>query len=164
MPNSCTAVERIIRPWRDEDINRLWSLTWHTVHLVNCRDYTPAQLDAWAPSEPDPNWWEKLIRDHNPWVVEDTATQTLLAWGDVQPSGLIHCFFCDYRYQRQGIGRLLLNHLLCLAHQQSLRRVFVEASETARPFFLAQGFQVVHPIQAELRGQQFAIWLMEKFI
>ena len=42
-----------LREYRPEDCTRLMDLFWDSVHGATCRDYTPAQLDAWAPREMD---------------------------------------------------------------------------------------------------------------
>ncbi len=37
-----------IRSYAPSDIREMAALFYDTVHTVNARDYTPAQLDAWA--------------------------------------------------------------------------------------------------------------------
>ena len=34
-------------------------LFFHTVHTVNAADYSPEQLDAWAPLIPDAGDWQR---------------------------------------------------------------------------------------------------------
>ena len=42
-----------IRSYAPSDIREMAALFYDTVHTVNARDYTPAQLDAWATGEVD---------------------------------------------------------------------------------------------------------------
>ena len=42
-----------LRRYRPEDCPSMAALFFDTVHTVNARDYTPAQLDAWADGTPD---------------------------------------------------------------------------------------------------------------
>ena len=42
-----------LRPYRTADCAELAALFFDTVHTVNARDYTPAQLDAWADGQVD---------------------------------------------------------------------------------------------------------------
>lgn len=42
-----------LREYRPEDCEAITRLFYDTVHTVNQRDYTPAQLDAWADGRPD---------------------------------------------------------------------------------------------------------------
>lgn len=44
-----------VRPYVKRDAPEIARLFYETVHVVNRRDYTPAQLDAWAPEVPDPD-------------------------------------------------------------------------------------------------------------
>jgi len=41
----------LIREYRPEDCRMLAELFYRTVHQVNARDYTQAQLEAWAPGD-----------------------------------------------------------------------------------------------------------------
>ncbi|MCL1074971.1 hypothetical protein [Shewanella dokdonensis] len=40
-----------IRAYQQADADEIYRLFYHTVHIVNRRDYTLRQLAAWAPSE-----------------------------------------------------------------------------------------------------------------
>ena len=51
----------MIREYRTEDRDALVQLFVETVHQVNARDYTPAQLDAWAPREQDLERWGRTF-------------------------------------------------------------------------------------------------------
>ena len=44
-----------LQPYREEDSPALAALFYETVHRVNIKDYTPAQVQAWAPAPPDPD-------------------------------------------------------------------------------------------------------------
>ena len=47
---------------------------------------------------------------------------------------------------------------------QGCRRIYTEASITARPFFERWGYQVVKPQEKPLRGQVFINFVMEKIL
>ena len=50
-----------IRRYKEGEEQALWSLLHETAHRVNCKDYSPAQLDAWAPAQIDlATWTERL--------------------------------------------------------------------------------------------------------
>ena len=60
-----------LRPYREGDCPALAALFTDTVHTVNAADYTPAQLDAWAPAAgPDLQDWDKRFKDHITLVAE----------------------------------------------------------------------------------------------
>ena len=49
----------IIREYRSADCKELAELFYHTVHIVNAKDYTKEQLDAWATGKVDLRKWKK---------------------------------------------------------------------------------------------------------
>jgi putative acetyltransferase len=48
----------VIRDYRSSDATAIVKLFYETVHLVNWRDYSPEQIEAWAPEIPDPEKWD----------------------------------------------------------------------------------------------------------
>ncbi len=46
-----------IRSYRADDAPTLWTLFYHTVREVNCRDYQTDQVKAWAPEDFEPQTW-----------------------------------------------------------------------------------------------------------
>ena len=49
----------IIREYRSADCKELADLFYNTVHIVNAKDYTKEQLDAWATGKVDLKKWKK---------------------------------------------------------------------------------------------------------
>ena len=60
-----------IRLYRPSDCGAMAALFYDTVHKVNAADYTPAQLDAWAPREMDGERWARTFSHHRTFVVEE---------------------------------------------------------------------------------------------
>ena len=48
----------IIRPYQTADCEALARLFYDTVHTVNAKDYTKAQLDVWATGNVDLEAWD----------------------------------------------------------------------------------------------------------
>lgn len=56
-----------IRDYRLEDAKALMDIFYNTIHKVNIKDYTQAQVDAWAPDEKYKiEDWEKRFSRTNP--------------------------------------------------------------------------------------------------
>ena len=53
----------IIREYRSADCKELAELFYHTVHIVNAKDYTKEQLDAWATGKVDLKNGKKRIQN-----------------------------------------------------------------------------------------------------
>ena len=54
-----------LRAFRAEDLAAVQHLFRDTVWHVNCRDYTPAQLAAWAPETFDAARWLPSLLEHH---------------------------------------------------------------------------------------------------
>ncbi|MFM2599688.1 GNAT family N-acetyltransferase [Vibrio fortis] len=152
----------IIREYQPEDATHLWDLFFNTVRNVNIRHYSQAQVEAWAPSEFSMEVWKNKMDKIRPFVVE--LEGVVVGYTDLQESGLIDHFFCHHEYQGRGVGRQLMSHVLNLAKQQGLKRVFSEVSITARPFYEHFGFSVVNEQTIEVRGQTMNNFVMEKLL
>ena len=60
----------LIRRHQEGEEPALFEVYCSAIHLIASRDYTPEQIQAWAPRNLDPALWERKIRDINPFVVE----------------------------------------------------------------------------------------------
>ncbi|MDK9738192.1 GNAT family N-acetyltransferase [Vibrio sp. D404a] len=149
-----------IRDYRTEDAPQLWSLFFNTIRKINVRHYSQAQVEAWAPSEFSMEVWHSKLEKLKPFVAE--LDGVVVGYTDLQESGLIDHFFCHHDYQGMGVGRQLMTHILNLAEQRQLERVFSEVSITARPFYEHFGFIVVKEQTIEVRGQTLNNFIMEK--
>lgn len=146
----------ILRSCTPADLPVLLELFSEAVHTTCADDYSPAQLDAWAPAEPDcASWAEKLSRETFLAAEEDGS---LLGFASLDGDYLDLLYVRPDR-QRQGIADILCGFLerMCTG-----THIQVHASKTARPFFEARGYRVLQQHQAERRGQTLTNFLMEK--
>lgn len=65
-------------------------------------------------------------------------------------------------FQRRGVARALLGHLEEIAREGGLRRLYTEASITARPVFEVMGFRTIVPQTVTVRGESMTHYRMEK--
>ncbi len=112
-----------------------------TVHRVNCRDYTPSQIAAWAPIDNPSDPWCARFEGRIAFVAEIDALP--VGFVDMTPSGPLDRLFVSADYQRKGIGRHLVEAVIESANSLSLKSITTEASITAKPFFLSKGCAVV---------------------
>jgi putative acetyltransferase len=75
-----------------------------------------------------------------------------VGYADLQPNGYIDHFFVAGNHARQGVGQRLMNHLIEQAAVRDISRLEVQASRTAEPFFIRNGFTVVARQQVTVRG------------
>ncbi|MDN7464298.1 GNAT family N-acetyltransferase [Burkholderia gladioli] len=124
-----------------------------SVRSLASRDYTPAQIDAWAPLAADAAWceaWRRRVGANHPWAVEIEAR--LVAYADLQPSGYLDHFYVAADAAGQGIGAALMRHLLGIAREQGIDCVVADVSLRARAFFERFGFAVEREQCVSVRG------------
>lgn len=149
-----------VRKFRVGDEAALFKVYYSAIHQVANRDYSPLQIEAWAPADLDTRIWETRIRGINPFVIE--ADGLLIAYADLQENGYIDHFFVSGNHPRQGAGRLLMETILENAKRQCLEMLTADVSRTAQPFFEHFGFEVLQQRSPTIRGVVVPNALMRK--
>ena len=84
-------------------------LFYDTVHTVNAGDYTQAQLDAWAPREPDRQRWEQNLSQSTGVVaLEDERVVGIATLAGTAEFDLL---YIHPQYQRRGIAGMLAQRI-----------------------------------------------------
>ncbi len=148
-----------LRTYRHEDKKQLQQLFFDTVHAVNARDYSPEQLDAWAPAEPDRDIWARLDQQFC-YVVE--CQKMLVGFASITHDGILDFLYVHKDFQGKGIATALLKQVERLARKKRVAKLRAEASITARGFFEKNGFVISHENRKILRGQEMLSFIMEK--
>lgn len=149
-----------IREMRRSDLEICILLFQETVHSVNRRDYLQIQLDAWAPKTlRDMQRWETMLQNIS-YVAE--VYDQVVGFGDITHEGYIDRLFVHKDYQRMGIASNILQQLELQAKSIGIKEIKTEASITAKPFFLAFGYQIAKQQIVEIRGVEMVNFLMIK--
>lgn len=150
-----------VRPATVSDVPEIVRIFYETIHRVNARDYSPEQLDAWAPRLPDPAAWaaQRLFTRTTFVADHDSA---VLGFAELDQRGVIDCFYCRHDCQRCGIGSLILNLIEHTAISWGLSRLSTASSITARPFFKAHGFVTVTENTVTRHNIALRNFIMEK--
>jgi putative acetyltransferase len=152
-----------IRPFHADDAAPLYELFHASIHALASRDYTPAELAAWAPPQEggagqEPMEWAHRRASKPTWVAERQGAYA--GFIDLEPDGHIDMLYVHPDHARAGVARALFAHLLDVALRMRLTRLYAEASLTARPCFERWGFQVVRAQSVLLRGQNLTNFQM----
>jgi putative acetyltransferase len=132
-----------VRPFRPEDAPALARIFHAAVHQIGAQHYSLEQLNAWAPSVPDPKRFVERATDGRMLMVAIDQWDQPLAYGDVELDGHIDHLFSHPDVAGTGVASTLYDHLEEAAKARGITRVFVEASEPARRFFLRKHFVVL---------------------
>lgn len=150
----------IVRPYRDADLEPVAILSTETVRYVNTRDYSPEQVVAWAPRPPQLARWRERVAGLTLRVAEQN--ECIIGFCGLGGDGHVDLLYVDHRFQRQGVARTLYQQVELEARRRGVRRLFTEASITARPFFERMGFAIIREQQVNFGGVMFLNYAMEK--
>uniref|UniRef100_A0A832H4Y8 GNAT family N-acetyltransferase n=1 Tax=Oscillatoriales cyanobacterium SpSt-402 TaxID=2282168 RepID=A0A832H4Y8_9CYAN len=149
-----------IRSFEKQDGEAVARLFYETIREINIRDYSSAQVQAWAPDDILLKDWAERSTSRFIYVADDDGV--IAGFGELKPSGYIDCFYCHKNYQRCGVGRQIYEVIEAKALDLGLNHLTVEASITAKPFFQRMGFSVVKEQNVACRGEILTNYLMEK--
>ncbi len=149
-----------IRAYRPDDLDAVIAIFVGAIRQVAVRDYSPAEIDAWA--QVDRAGWTSRRLSRPTWVAE--LGRKPVGFTDLEPDGHLDMMFVHPAHPRAGIATALLATVEAAARAQGLARIFTEASITARPFFERRGFSLTTPQVVEKRGQLLTNFRMEKFL
>ncbi|MGN0479144.1 MAG: GNAT family N-acetyltransferase [Hominenteromicrobium sp.] len=137
----------ILRKYESADCAAMAALFYDTVHTVNARDYTPAQLDVWATGHVDLDAWNRSFLDHFTVVADEGGT--IIGFGDIDGTGYLDRLYVHKDYQGRGTASAICDALE--AHAAG-KAVTTHASITAKPFFKRRGYRVIRAQQVERGG------------
>jgi ribosomal protein S18 acetylase RimI-like enzyme len=151
-----------VRHYQDGDAKFLSQIYYNTIHMVNAKDYSKEQLDAWAPwsSVQDYSGWKEKLEKIRPFVA--LIGETIVGFAEFELNGHIDCFYVHHEFQGSGIGSALMREIDTEAREKSLSRIYAEVSITARLFFEAKGFHVLKQQTVTIRGVELINFVMEK--
>ena len=146
-----------LRDYSKPDCAILAQLFYDTVHMVNAKDYTREQLDAWATGEVNLEAWNESFQAHHTVVAE--LDGKIVGFGDMDEIGYLDRLYVHKDYQRRGVATAICN---ALEQNSNAAEFTTHASITARPFFEKRGYTVVREQQVERRGELLTNFVMRK--
>lgn len=149
----------LIRPYAPSDVDATIDIFLRAVREISSKDYSAAQIEAWAKVE-DRDRWAERRRSSPAWIAEIAGEPA--GFSDLTTDGCLDMMFVHPEFQGLGVATRLLSRVEEEARVLGFRRIYTEASRTARPFFDRKGFRVITAQTVEKRGQSLENFLMEK--
>jgi putative acetyltransferase len=149
----------LIRPYTPGDVDATVDIFLRAVREVSSKDYSPAEIEAWAKVEDRSRWAERRI-SRPAWIAEFDGKPA--GFSDLTGDGCLDMMFVHPEFQGLGIASRLLSRVEDEAVALGFGRIYTEVSRTARPFFEHKGFLVVTKQIVEKRDQSLENFLMEK--
>ena len=149
-----------VRPYQSSDAAVLSPLYEDSVRGLGARDYSPAQIEAWASLTPSSDDLDHRMADGRTRLV--AVAEDIVGFIDVEPDGHIDLLYVAPAAAGRGVARVLLETAEALAPLSGANRLYAEASETARPVFERLGFSVIARRDFEVAGVPIHNWAVEK--
>lgn len=138
------------RPYVAGDAAATLEVFRRAIHTTAAVDYSPDQIESWAPADVDVSAWERKRAERLTAVADDGGT--VVGFTDVDHDGYIDMLFVDPAVGRRGVATSLVTWAAQRAESLGARFLRTSASITARPFFIAQGFVVDEERRPVVRG------------
>jgi len=133
-----------IRPYQPSDAPALADIFNRAVAEIASRHYPPAQIAAWLDGGMAADETHVRCSDGRLVLVATDVQDTPIAFIDLEPDGHIDMLFVSPDHAGQGAASTLYRELEAVARRRGLARLYVEASESSKPFFARHGFALLH--------------------
>jgi len=155
-------MEMSIRPYRSADAPQVGAIFRRAILEIGARDYTPDQVAAWAGPVDAAARLDARLSDGRLALVAIDDAGSVLAFGDLEADGHIDFLYAAPQAAGTGVASALYDALEADARERAVARLYSEASEAARRFFLKKGFIVLHRRDFAVRGVAIHNYAMEK--
>jgi putative acetyltransferase len=151
-----------LRPATPEDAGAMAEVYDRSVAALGPRDYSDEQVAAWIGQSAKAERFRARLSDgRRCWVAVDEADR-VRAFVDLEADGHIDFLYAAPEAAGTGVADRLLDVLEVAAAADGLTRLYVEASEAARRFFLKRGYAVVARRDFEIGAVAIHNYAMER--
>lgn len=133
-----------IRAFVPGDGAALAAIYQSAVDQIAKADYSEVQRAAWLSIAPTGDAMETAYGDGRLALVAVDHESQAIGFSDLEDDGHIQFLYVAPGAAGRGVGSGLIATLERAARQRGLERISSEASETALPVFLKQGFECLH--------------------
>lgn len=149
-----------VENYRSKHATDIADLFYASVHSIDNKFYSTEQKQVWAPKPIDYHTWAKRLDIKRPFIA--FIDDQIVGFIELDPDGHIDCCYTHPDYQNKGVATTLYQHLVTEAEKRGMKRLYVEASLLARPFFEKQGFRLIKENQVERAGLTLQNYSLEK--
>ncbi|MFT3669495.1 MAG: GNAT family N-acetyltransferase [Pseudoxanthomonas sp.] len=150
-----------LRPYHPTDAAALTALYVHSVRHYGPRAYTSEQVAVWAATADIARTAARCSDGRYVVVAQDDAG-TVLGFADLEADGHFDMLYAAPGAEGLHVGSQLYAAIEAHARRCGLRRIFVEASELARPLFERRGFTLLGRNDFVMDGVAIHNYRMEK--
>lgn len=155
----------IIEQVKECDAKELYTLFYDTIHTINAKDYNKDQLDVWAPRSGDISTYiQKILSKHAILARVKTLDKSVICgYGSIDKDGFLDHLYVSKDFQHEGVGSLICDSLEDYAKTNGAKEFKVEASITAKEFFIHRGYEIIQEQTVYRKGVALKNFLMKKY-
>ncbi|KFL33156.1 histone acetyltransferase [Sulfurospirillum sp. SCADC] len=151
-----------MHPFDTQFTTEIVNLHHASVHAIDPLIYSLEQQEAWAHTPPNYPYWVKRLALKKPFVAMVEAK--IVGFIELEANGHIDCAYTHPTYQKCGVMRSLYTYVENVAEQKGIKRLYLEASIVAKPFFERRGFITLKRNEIKRNGQMIVNYSMEKML
>jgi len=129
-----------VRGYEPDDAEPTWESYFRAVRDTASKDYSSAEIAAWAPESVDLVEWNERRSAAHTFVA--VIEERVVGFSDVTDDGLLDMLFVHPDAGGRGAARALFGAVIAKARELGLSELHTHASRTARPVFERFGFEV----------------------
>src|SRR4051794_28025098 len=149
-----------LRPYLPADAPALAEIFRASIEELTGEDYSAAQQAAWIATADDEDGFGARLAQNLTLVA--TLAGSPAGFASLKGNDHIHMLYVHPAAAGQGVAALLADALEKLAGARGAKRLTVDASDTARPFFEKRGFEAQRRGTVALGGEWLGNTTMEK--
>lgn len=153
-----------IRFYEPRDAAAVCVLYRRSVEEIGPNDYSAEQVAAWAALTPTAQQIDARASDGRTTFVAVDDNDKPVGLIDLEVDGHIDLLYCAPEVSGSGVASLLYQALEAAARAREMPRLYSEASEAARRFFLKRGFVELSRRQMEIGGIAIHNFAVEKVL
>ena len=149
-----------LRPFLPQDASLLATIFRASIAELTADDYNPSQQEAWAAAASDKAAFGERLAKHMTLIA--TVEGSPVGFASLEGNKTIDMLYVHPAVAGQGVGAMLCDALEKLAAARGASHLTVEASDTARDFFLHRGFTAERRNTVSVGNEWFANTTMQK--
>ena len=130
-----------VRRFKSSDAAALAAIFHASVREGGLRHYSPDQVAAWSPAQPNAEAYQRRADDCALFVAVNGDDQPV-GYADLRSDGYIDHLYCHPDRIGTGVGSILYAAIETAAVSAGIAALSVDASEGARTLFERRGFHV----------------------
>jgi putative acetyltransferase len=132
----------VIRTFRPGDEHALIDIHHASITKVGPLAYNPAQIAAWASKTREPDEWLDWYRDGDRITIAFSPDGVPAAFSLLESDGHLDMLYCHPDHVRKGYALRLIREASTFGSEAGLSMITTDASELAKPVFLAAGYVI----------------------